>query len=115
MSINNGSGIDYPKITLAGVEYTLKFSRGTLLFRMSKEGVSLADRSDHRKSVGATVQILRMVMTPEFAGTHEELTDILLDENKIGEASQALNVALGKVFPSTIQGAAAAGEKQALQ
>jgi hypothetical protein len=106
----NGTGIEYPTLKLGEIVYTLKFTRGTLLFRLSKAGVKLPDRMNPDRSVAATVETLAMVMQPQFVGTHEELTDLILDEDKMREASIALNIALGKVFPPTQVAAGTAGE-----
>jgi hypothetical protein len=106
----NGTGIEYPTLKLGETLYTLKFTRGTLLFRMSNMGLNLNDRNDPKTSVAATVKILHAVMQPQFVGTHEDLTDLLLNEDKVREASQALNIALGKVFPPTQAAAGAAGD-----
>ena len=55
------------------------------------------------------------MITPKFTGSFEDLTDLILEEQKMGDISGAINVALGKVFPPTIQAPAAAGLKPAVQ
>jgi hypothetical protein len=109
------SAEDFPTLKLGDVTYTLKFTRGTFTFRLSNLGVTLADRSDPRTSVAATVKILHSIMQPQFPGSFEDLTDMLLDEDKMKEAATAINIALGKVYPPTQVEPVAAGEKPAVQ
>ena len=113
--MNENTGVDYPNIELGGATYTLKASRGALLFRWSELGIKLSDRLDPNRTVAVTVKMLSTMMTPKFEGSFEDLTDLILDEQKMGVASGAINVALGKVFPPTIQEPAAAGTKPAVQ
>ncbi|MGC2152632.1 MAG: hypothetical protein WA618_11350 [Terriglobales bacterium] len=110
------TGVEYPTITLGGVKYLLRFTRGALLFRLSEMGVRLADRTDPIKSVATITKILSACLEPRFAGTFEELTELLLEEGKMREAGVVINDALGKVFPPTqVPAAAGAEAKPAVQ
>jgi hypothetical protein len=105
------TGIDYPTLTFGGATYTLRFTRGAFLYRMSKKGIELSDLNVRVKSASVVVDILLIALEGQYAGTPEQLSETLLDENKWREARAAVDAALGKVFPTPTQpAAAAAGE-----
>lgn len=98
MANENGTGIIYPTITLGGIEYTVKFTRGGIVYRMSKAGVSISELGNPKTSFGALVDILHAAL-PDYKGMNEDLANLVLSEDKAGEASRLIAEALGKVFP----------------
>jgi hypothetical protein len=105
----------YPVLELGGVKYTLKATRGALRDRWSELGIELADRLNPHRTIAVTVKMLSTMITPKFSGSFEDLTDLILEEQKMGQVGDAINVALGKVFPPTIQEPVAAGARPAFQ
>lgn len=99
----NGTGVQYPTLTLDGVTYTVKFSRG-LLYRMEKLGVKFAPtfpKDDTGKPLGVSMSISNLVDVLHIAigypGTHEELAEAVYEQRN--DAVTALVVAWGKAFP----------------
>ncbi len=109
------SNIEYPKLTLGGREYELKFTRGAMVFRAADAGLSFADLygADQFKRVAAVIKALHAALKAgnQFDGDQNALADLIHEENKMGEATTAIMLALGKVFPPT-QAAAAADANQ---
>lgn len=98
----NTSNIEFPKITLGGVEYVVKFTRGGMIYRMIKSGANFAElRPGHPKFFSATVDALHAALFGQFTGTSEDLADLMVTENKVTECTAAILVAVGKVFPPT--------------
>ena len=109
----NGTGITYPTLELAGVTYTLKFTRGGMLYRLGKTGTSISDmNAGGTKTIAAVVDVLHAALFGQFMGSPEDLANLLLEDlSKMREARAAIDIALGKVFPpSIIPAAATAGE-----
>jgi hypothetical protein len=111
----NGTGIEYPKITLGGVEYELKVTRGALIYRFSQRGISLASLKDETKRVSACIDALHAMMGSQFAGTPEELTEMIFAEDKFKESLHAVMVAVGKVSPPKVEPAQAAAGAAPIQ
>ena len=105
---NNGTGILYPTIELGGATFTLRFTRGALLYRLSRRGVTTADLNVPAKSFGALVEVLHATMEPQFLGTHEQLAEIMeaAGIDKLRAYRAAVDEALGKVFPPIARPAA---------
>lgn len=97
-----GTGIEFPKITLGGVEYELKFTRGALLYRISRKGIAMADLSNANKRFACLFDILHAIISDKFSGTADDLASMAYEEDgKMKEIDAAVSVALGKAFPST--------------
>lgn len=100
MSLNNGTGIQYPEIELGGKRYTVKFTRG-MLYRMGKLGVKFqpelvgGEQKQIRMDFTNLVDVLHVAI--EFPGTHEELAELLYD--KRNDAVTALVEAWAKMLP----------------
>lgn len=102
MSETNGSGIVYPTITLGGVQYVVKFTRGGMLYRLSKSNVSISDvMGSGARSFAANIDMLHAALFGQFNGTAEDLAELVLTEGKILEAGEAVIEALKKVSPPT--------------
>lgn len=109
------TGGDFPTIELQGATFTLRFTRGGLLYRLSKSGTNIADmRAGGTKSFSAVVEVLHAALYGQFSGTPDQLADIVMDggQEKIREARIAIDLALGKVFPSTLATAATGEAKE---
>jgi hypothetical protein len=100
MSELNGSGIIYPTIELGGVRYVIKFTRGGLLYRLSKGGVSFADLASN-KSFSAVMDILHAALFGQYDRSAEDLADLVMSEGKFAEVSEVIQDAIKKVFPPT--------------
>lgn len=107
------TNIEYPKLTLGNVEYVVKFTRGAMIYRVAKSGANFGDLygSEPSKRLAAVIDCLHAALFGQFNGTVDQLADIVIGENKVGEATTALLTTLGKVFPPT-QAAMAAEVKQ---
>ncbi len=107
------SNMEYPKLTLGGREYELKFTRGAMIYRVAKSGANFGDLygNEPSKRLAAVIDCLHAALYGQFPGTVDELADLVIGENKVGEATTALLVTLGKVFPPT-QAAAPADADQ---
>jgi|SRR5579885_3328118 len=90
------SGIVYPEITLAGVRYQGKVTRGSLAYRISKLGLN---PSEMTKRYSVMIDTLHALLTPSFPGSPEDLAEIVDREQKRGEALKVVAEALVKVFP----------------
>src|SRR5579871_1218267 len=95
----NGTGIQYPEITLGGVTYVVRFTRGALLYRVAKRGLTIADvySTDGNKRLAAVFDLLHAMLGDYFLGTVEDLSEALVTEEKVAEATVAVISALGKV------------------
>lgn len=96
----NGSGIEYPTLELGGKTYVIKFTRGGLLYRMSKNGADPRDLAGP-KSIAAVIDILHATLFGQFDGSPEQLADIVFSEGKFQASSDAVLDAVKKVFPPT--------------
>ncbi len=115
MELTNGTGVIYPTLELGGKIYTVKFTRGGILYRLSKSGTNLADlRAGSNKSFATLCDVLHAAIFPEFTGDAEDLAELLMTEGKAGEAGLAISEALKKVFPPT-PAAQAADQAAAIQ
>lgn len=99
--MDNGTGIIYPVIELGGIKYTVKFSRGGILYRLSKSGTSLADLTGGSKNFSAVIDVLHAALFSQFQGSAEDLAELVMTEGKTAEVAQAIGEALKKVFPPT--------------
>jgi hypothetical protein len=97
----NGTGVEHPTVTLGGKQYTVKFTRGSLAYRMSKLGVSFADLAPGPRNFSALVDIFYAALTPQFEGTPEEFAGVVLAEQKVLELDAIVGAAIKKVFPPT--------------
>lgn len=102
MSTSNGTGAVYPTLELGGVTYALKFTRYSLLYRLSRRGIQIADRYDPVKGLAALFDIVHAIISDQFKGTAEDLATLAGEENKIAACRLALDEALVKVFPPTL-------------
>lgn len=109
MSDTNGTGIIYPTLELGGKTYIVKFSRGGILYRLSKSGTSLMDLTGGSKNFAAVIDVLHAALFSQFDGSQEDLAELVLAENKTAEVSAAIGEALKKVFPPTSAPAEAVG------
>ena len=89
------TGVDYPEIELGGQKYPIKFTRGTL-YRLSKAGIHFNPvfaKGGYSLDISNLIDTLHMVI--QFAGTHEELTELVYDQR--WHVSAVLVEAWGKV------------------
>jgi len=100
METINGSGVDYPTLELGGKVYTVKFTRGGLMYRVSKNGGSLAELIGNT-SFAAIFDILTAALHGQYTGTAEQLADIAIEEDKLSEIREVLDKAIKKAFPPT--------------
>ncbi len=101
MSETNGSGIIYPTIELGGVTYVVKFTRGGLLYRLSKSATNLSDLASGPRSLAAVVDVFHAALFGQYNGTPEELAELVLAEDKLAQVSGIVADSLKKVFPPT--------------
>lgn len=104
---SNGTGITYPTIELGGKTYTVKFTRGGLLYRLSKQGVNLASLNSVNR-FATLVDILFAGLYGQYEGTSEDLAELVLSENKSANMDDVIAEALKKVTPSSSAATAAA-------
>ncbi len=101
---SNGTGIDYPTIELGGKTYTVKFTRGGLLYRLSKSGSSLADLRTN-KNFATLIDILHAALHGQYDGTSLELAELISSSDdwieKYKQMDEAINEAIKKAFPPT--------------
>lgn len=99
------SGIEYPTLELGGVTYTLKFTRGALLYNASKSGVDFGAIGP--RSFAALVDGLCLILAGQFTGTPQDMSNIIVacenPADKIKECRAALDAAWGKASPSSQQ------------
>ena len=104
------SPVEYPKITLGGTEYEVKFTRG-LLYRLEKAGIVFTPAIKNRgASCGLVVLMETLHMAIGFKGTVEELTEIAFDQRD--EVLTVLVDGWGKVMLPSLQTRAAAVAKR---
>lgn len=101
----NGTGIVYPTIELGGKTYTVKFTRGGLLYRLSKSGTNIADLRNSPRYISTLIECLHAALFDQFGGTPIELAELVYDEDKISLVDQVVAEALKKVFPSPTKAA----------
>ncbi len=110
---SNGTGIEYPTIELGGKTYTVKFTRGALLYRLSRKGSSLADLGTS-KNFGALIDILHAGLYGQYDGTPLELAELISNEDDWIEKYKQVDVVVGealkKVFPPKASAAVAGTE-----
>ncbi len=94
----NGSGIEYPHVTLGGVTYEVKMTRGTLLYRLSRNGIDLRELTGP-KAFSTMVDTLHACIQGHFRSNAESLAEVIMAEDKAVECSNAVNEALKKAFP----------------
>ncbi len=112
----NGTGIQYPTLELGGVTYTVKFSRGGILYRLSKSGTNLSDlRAGSGKSFATVIDVLHAALFDQYMGDAESLAELVMSEDKIALASEVVSEALKKVFPPTPVAAPPADQPAAVQ
>lgn len=104
----NGSGIDYPKVTLAGVAHEVKFTRGALLYRLSKTGTDLAQLGTALNRNRLTFAQVIDLFAAAVGWEPTDAADAIMSENKLAEVTTAVIEALGKAFPPTTPAPAAA-------
>lgn len=98
--ITNATGIEYPTLELGGKVYTVKFTRGGLMYRLNKAGTSMTALGSDR-SFSAYIDILHAALFGQFDGSPEDLAEIVMDESKFTTVAEAINEAIKKVFPPT--------------
>ena len=111
----NQTSVDYPKLKLGGIEYTVRFTRGAFAYHMSKNSLNFSDLKSALKVHGTLVDMLGFALQPAFPGSPEELSEVLIEEKKGVEAVTAVLQAVGKAFPTPITSPAAAGAEDKAQ
>jgi hypothetical protein len=107
----NGSSVEYPQVTLGGVTYTLKCTRATLRFRLSKRGADFADLREPNKRFAAMWEIFYAMIGPQAGDNALEYFVQLADNENLTQAVDiAVAQAIPKVFPPTQAPAKAAAE-----
>ena len=114
MNETNGTGVEYPQLTLGGVTYTLKLTRGQLMYRFSKRNISMGLRVGQAGIAMLADQLHAMIQGAYF-GSPEDLLEMILGEDKLKETANAVDEAIKKVFPPPIQAATAAAPADAPQ
>ena len=112
MSETNGTGIEYPTIELGGKLYIVKFTRGGIMYRLSKAGVDITTLGTAR-GFSSIIDMLHAALFGQYLGDAESLAELVINENKTSVVSNAINEALGKAFPPTQTTAAGAAEPAA--
>ena len=97
MDNTNGSGIQWPQITLGGVTYTLKVTKGSLTFRFSK--YSIPFRRFGPTAGAVLAEQLWAILLGQYFGSAESLFEMMFDENHLAAVAAAVDEAVGKVFP----------------
>lgn len=99
------TGIIYPTVDLDGQTYTLKFTRASILYRLSRNGVDIGDLWRPAKAAAGVVDVLHAVISDQLAPgvfpTPEALAEYLLEPgtDRMRTVANALREAVGKVFP----------------
>jgi hypothetical protein len=110
---SNGTGIDYPTIELDGKMYTVKFTRGALLYRLSKSGSSLADLRTN-KNFATLIDILHAGLYGQYDGTSLELAELISSGDdfvaKYKQMDEVISEAIKKAFPPTASATVAGAE-----
>lgn len=96
----NGTGVQYPTLTLGGHTYTLKFTRGAIMYRLSKTGSQIADLGT-AKSFSTLMDLLHAALYGQYAGSVEDLAELVMAEQAIESVNVAIGEALKKAFPPT--------------
>jgi hypothetical protein len=81
MNQDNGTGVEYPKITLGGVEYEVKFTRA-VMYRMGKLGIKFEPTiKPDRVTVANFSQLVDVLhLAISFQGTPEQLAELCFDQ-----------------------------------
>ena len=108
----NGTGVEYPTIELGGKVYTVRFTRGGILYRLNKNGINLAELGGAR-SFSTLIDVFHAALHGQYAGTPEDLAELVVSEEKAQAVDTAVAEALKKVFPPTQTAAVAAVEPAA--
>jgi len=91
------TGMDYPTLTLAGVTYTIRLTRGAL-YRLGKAGIEITPRFNQN---GVAFSFFNLVdifhAVSGFQGTPEEAAEVLYDHRN--EFANILIASLGKLSP----------------
>jgi hypothetical protein len=116
----NGSRVEYPIVTIKGVEYRVKFGLGAL-YRLEKLGLNIQDLGISTASTGNLNTIFSILAaTLGNEGKHgwvplgltpEQLADAIPME-MLGELSAAISQAVPKVAPAVEIGAAQPEDSQ---
>lgn len=107
---SNGTGIEYPTLELGGKKYTIKFTRGGFVYRLSKSGTDLESLVKGR-NFAAVMDVLFAALWGQFDGSVEDLAELVLVESKTAEVGAIVRDAIKKVFPPTTKPDATAEEK----
>ncbi len=99
---SNGTGIEFPTLELGGKTYTIKFTRGGFVYRLSKSGTDLNSLVKGR-NFAAVMDVLFAALYGQFHGTVEDLAELVLVESKTAEVGLIVRDAIKKVFPPTIK------------
>lgn len=99
MSETNGSGIQYPTLELGGKTYVVKFTRGALLYRLGRKGLSF-EHLMNGANFATIIDFLHAALSGQYQGTEEDLADVVLNEGKTLEVGAALAEAVKKASPS---------------
>jgi hypothetical protein len=112
----NGTGVQYPEITLGGVTYTVKCTRAVLLFRLSRKGIAFTDLNDPKTRFAALFEIFHAMIGDQAQGKSvEDFVQIASDESKVQAVDIAVGQAIPKVFPSTQAPATPVEDKAPIQ
>ena len=106
MNETNGTGVEYPQLTLGGKTYTLKITRGALMYRFSKRNIPMGQFGGPAGIAALADQLHAIIGV--FPGEPEEILEMILAEDKVKEASIAVGETIKKAFPPPIQAATAA-------
>ncbi len=112
MSETNGTGIIYPTVELGGRLYQVKFTRGGIMYRLSKAGVDLAMLGT-TKGFATMIDTLHAALFGQYLGDAESLAELVLAEDKSVQVADAVTEALKKAFPPTQTPAAVTAENSA--
>jgi len=98
MSDTNGTGVVYPTVELGGRIYVVKFTRGGILYRLSKAGVDLAALGTVH-GFATIIDTLHAALFGQYVGDAESLAELVLAEDKAEQVGEAVSEALKKAFP----------------
>lgn len=114
--MNNGTGVQYPEITLGGFTYVVKCTRAVLLYRLSRKGISFSDLNNPKTRYAALFEIFHAFIGDQAQGKSvEDFVQLASDENKVQAVDLAVGQAIPKVFPPTQVPAPVEEDKAPLQ
>ena len=93
----HGSGIDYPRVTVNGASYEVKWTNATL-YRLSKMGVDMAQFSANLKASKIELWMVYDVLSACIQG-HRFHPEDLAEAVPVAAAAKVVMDALGKVSP----------------